>query len=532
MTIDYSKLKEAYLSEAKALVNTMNQALIGLEKHPSNAKYFQEIFRAIHTLKTLSASMNYHQTMTLCHALEDLLEEIKKSKIKLLDSADLLFSCFDYLHANFESLVKTDQELDSSLHIEQLKNGEMEKNSSGENDNLLKSKVVLINEEKLKAIEVKVERLDILMNLAEELLVHKMRFDAIREQSEQPELNAAVESLGRVITDLQYHVMQIRLVSINFIFNRFLRMTRDLAKQQHKLINLEIEGGDIELDRMLIDELGESLGHLIRNAIDHGLETPEERKKRNKPAEGTIRLKAIRSKQTAHIEVSDDGRGLDLSNIKNLAQKRQLLQHSANTEDVIDVIFSGLSTKKVVTTISGRGLGLPIVKQKIESIGGTIKVKSIPEKGTTFIIEIPLTLAIIKTLFVKILNETYAIPLDAVDRLLVLNPEEFKGLLNFEAIIFENKEIPVIRISTLFGNTQQNNDKQSVVIIRKGDEQIGLVVDSLLSTQEVVIKPLSRALKNNQFFSGAALIGSGQMVLIFDVASLLKSKKVKQSQFS
>ncbi len=269
----------------------------------------------------------------------------------------------------------------------------------------------------------------------------------------------AVESLGRLITDMQYHIIQIRLVPIGFIFNRFARMVRDLAQQQKKAISLEIEGGDIELDRLLLDEISQSINHLIRNAIDHGIEIPEERQKMNKPSAGTIKLRASRSKESAVIEVSDDGGGLDLQAIKLLGIKRHILKNDASMDEVCEVIFSGLSTTKAVTSISGRGLGLPIVKQKIESIGGRIKVKSISGKKTSFFIELPLNLAIIKTLFVRVDKEIYAIPIEAVERLLVISANEFKSIMNLEAIIFEGMGYSYYSISSIVW--------QSIYIFRK-----------------------------------------------------------------
>lgn len=525
MTIDLNKYREAYLNEARSYVKAMNRTLVELEKNPNNKKLFNDIFRATHTLKSISSTMGYEQNASLCHAMEDVFDAISHNKISLAVCTDLMFKCFDQLAINLKKISKNKAEIDASHLIQELQHLVIHKKSSEianfESQQQLETEVT----EKIQTVEVKVERLDTLMNLAEEFLVNKMKFEAIIEQLDNPELTPAIESFGRLVTELQYHIMQARLVPAAFIFNRFLRMTRDLAKQQKKEIELQIEGADIELDRILVDELIGSITHLIRNAIDHGIELPDVRLRLKKKATGTIKLQISRSKEVARIEISDDGSGLDLPEIKKIAIKHNLISHDANDEEIIETIFSGISTAKSVTSLSGRGLGLSIVKQKIESIGGTLDVKSIPHKGTTFVIEFPLSLAIIKTLFVTVGEEIYAIPIDFVERLLIAEPADFKGIMNDEAIIFEKNDIPIIRLFNLFNTKVEQLDKLPVVIIRKGNERIGLVVEKLLSTEEVVIKPLTRSIRDNKYFSGAALIGSGKMILILDVAYLLQIRK-------
>lgn len=528
MPADFTKYKDIFLSEAKTLIKAMNNALLELEKSPGKIKKIQEIIRAAHTFKGLAATMNYLQSVNLCHGIEDVLEAVRNGAISLDKCIDILFQCFDFLNATLKALEKNESELNSEEIIQQLKSLLVSRNNSSSQVITPVIPATSIHHEKIQAIEVKVDRLDSVMNLAEELLVSKMKFDSIREQIDHPELSSAVEGLGRLITDLQYQVMQIRLVPIGFIFNRFLRMIRDIAKQQKKEINVVIDGGEIELDRLLLDEIGESIVHLIRNAVDHGIELPESRKKIKKPAAGTIKLMASRTKEKVIIAINDDGAGLDLQTIKDLAIKQKILTSDASDEDVIEAIFSTLSTKKTITAISGRGLGLSIIKQKIESIGGRVRVETVKGMETTFFLDIPLSLAIIRALFVKVAGEVYAIPLDAVERLLVVDNHEFKGFMQYEAIIFEDDDIPIIRLSVLFGNKPSQLKKLPVVVIQKDGKRLGLVVDELLSTQEIIIKPLNKSIRNNKYFSGAAMIGSGQMILILDVAYLLPTKTIAQ----
>lgn len=541
---DLNKYKDVFLSEAKEHIDSMNKSLLKLEKAPGKMELINDIFRASHTLKSTAATMNYDNTATLCHAVEDALDSIKKRKIKPDKVVDILFECFDTLELTLKELRKDKEELDTDDLVEKLQRlatadtdtaddadgpstpADDTDKSAGSADTISVSSAVT----RVQSIEVKVEKLDLLMNLAEELLINKMRLDRIKESLEIPELTAAVDTLGRLVTDVQYNVMQSRMVPVGFVFNRFPRMVRDLAKQQRKEVNLQMEGTDIELDRAVLDEIGESLVHLLRNAVDHGIEMPEQRRKAGKPAQGTIKLTATRAKGLAIIEIADDGAGLDLENIKKTAVKRGILSQEATKEDVVDSIFSGVSTTKQVTAISGRGFGLNIVKKKVESLGGAVKAESDLKKGTRFVIEMPLTLAIIKALFVEVGSRTYAIPLASIERLVSVNEKDIKGMLNYEAIVLNEENIPITRLNVLFDTLHLSLDKLPIVIIRKGEEKLGLVVDALMSTQEIVIKPLNRLVRENKYFAGSTIIGSGEVVLILDVANLILSKRTATAE--
>ena len=531
MTEDLNKYKDVFLSEAKEHIDLMNKSLLKLEKAPYKTELVNDIFRAAHTLKSMADTMNYHKTYVLCHTMEDVLEAVKKKKIKLKSCVDILFECFDTLGLSLKEIARDKEELDTATLMEKLhalSTRDREQEARDEEPGAryeepgarYESAVI----EKIQTIEVKVERLDLLMNLAEELLINKMRLDRIKEDLQNPELTAAIDTLDRLISDVQYNVMQARMVSIGFVFNRFPRMVRDLAKQEKKEVNLEMEGVDIELDRTIVDEIGEPLVHLLRNAVDHGIETPQERKKAGKPLQGTIRLTATRARGFAVIRVIDDGAGLDFEDIKNTAIKQGIISPGANREEVIGSIFSSLSTTKQATAVSGRGFGLNIVKNKIESLGGTIKVESEPKKGTTFVADIPLTLVIIKVLFVEVAGKPYAIPMASIERLVTVNKRDIKGMMNYEAIVLDEEDIYITRLDVLFGTPSLEVDKQPTVIIRKGEERLGLVVDAFMTTQEIVIKPLNKLARENEYFAGTTIIGSGEVVLILDVANLMPTK--------
>ena len=523
MPEDMAKYKDTYLSEAKEHIVSMEKLLLQFEKEPARIEPINGIFREIHSLKSMSAAMDYHKTSQLCHETEDVLEAIRKKKVHPEGCTDVLFECFDTLEMNLKEISRNKEELEIDNLVQKLK--ELSTGTKGPG-----SKVQSINAEettieKMQSIEVKVERLDIIMNLAEELLSSKMRIDRLKEELKNPELTAAVDSLERVITDMQYNIMQARMVPVGFVFNRFPRMVRDLAKSQNKEVYLQIQGADIELDRGVIDEIGETLIHLIRNAIDHGIEMPEARKRAGKPLQGTISLTGASTKDFAMIKVADDGAGLDLEEIKNTAIKRGILYPGASKEEVINSIFSGVSTTKEVTTISGRGFGLDIVKNKVKSFGGTIKAESEPHKGTTFTIEMPLTLAIIKTMFVKVGAKLYAIPLVNIERLVTVDRKDIKGMLNYEAIVLNEEEILITRLDRLFGAPSMGLAKQPIAIVRRGEVKLGLAVDALSMTQEVVVKPLNKLVRENAYFAGSTIMGSGEVVLILDIANLILTKR-------
>lgn len=535
MPQDITQYKDAFLREAKEHIDSMNRCLLELEKNPSKAQLVNDIFREAHTLKSMAATMNYDQMARLCHAVEDVLDGIKRQKIESAECADTLFECFDALELSLKEISRDKGELDTTALVERL---QMLAANAPEAD-LPADRAGLSGEQpavsavaKVQGIEVKVERLDVLMNLAEELLINKMRLNQVKESLQNSELSAAVDALGRLITEVQYNVMQSRLVPIGFVFKRFPRMVRDLAKQMGKEVDIQMEGGDIELDRSVIDEIGESLVHLLRNAVDHGIERPEERTKAGKPPQGTIILTAAGTRNLAVIKVADDGAGVDFGEIKDMGIRRGILSPGATPAKVMDAVFSGISTTKQVTAVSGRGFGLNIVKNKIESLGGAVKLESESGKGTKSVMEIPLTLAVIKVLLVRVGGRPYAIPIASIARLVTVNRESIKGMMDYEAIVLNGEDIPLTRLDALFGRPALELDKQPVVIIRRGEEKLGLVVDAFLSTQEIVIKPPNKLVRGNRYFAGSTIIGSGEVVLILDVTNLILSKRVQPIQGS
>lgn len=517
---EMTEYKDAFLTEAREHLASMNASLVALEKSPAKTEHLNEIFRASHTLKSMAAAMGYGKTSALCHAMEDMLDAIRHGKAQLTECADTLYECFDALGSLLEDISQGKERRDTVPLVQKLA---ALVSSEGAHEATGARETPSGTAEKVRTVGVKAEKLDMLMNLAEELLVNRMHLDTVSEELQNPALSGAVDRLGRLLTDLQYHVMQARMVPVAFLFNRFPRMVRDLAKQEGKEIELHTEGGEIELDRTVIDEMGQCLVHLVRNAVDHGIEKPPERTRARKPPRGRITLTAKRTRGLAVVEVADDGAGLDHEAIARAVERRAILSPDAPKEEVLDSIFSGVSTTKDVTALSGRGFGLNIVRGKVRSLGGDIKVESRPGGGTRFIMEVPLTLAIIRALFVGVGGATYGIPVTSVDRLIHVTPDQVKGFLNHESILLDGEDIPLTRLNLLFGAPRSMQEKQPVVIVRKGPERLAVAVHTLASTHEVVVKPVNTLLRDSRYFSGCTIIGSGEVALLLDAGSLILS---------
>lgn len=395
--------------------------------------------------------------------------------------------------------------------------------SISEADNLVGNKKV----GKIKqTVRVDIDRLDSLMNLVGELVMHKGRLEQIGATEKITELNETIEQIDRISGDLQSVVMKVRMVPIEQVFNRFPRMVRDLSKALNKEIDFLMEGKETELDRTVIDEIGDPLIHLLRNAIDHGIELPSERVKSGKPAKGTLMLRARHEGNNVYIEVEDDGAGINPERIiqkavdKGLIGEREAEEFSR--EEAIELLFApGFSTADQVTDISGRGVGLDVVKNKIEALNGEINVDSKLGTGTKFKIKLPLTLAIIQALMISVRNEIYAIPLSSVDETTIITEADIKMVQNQEVIMLRGNVLPLYRLGKLLEVPDEAaNDDMYVVVVRRADKQIGLVVDSLIGQQEIVIKSLGKLLAGVPGIAGAIVAGDGNVRLILDIATL------------
>ncbi|WP_077211541.1 chemotaxis protein CheA [Bacillus dakarensis] len=380
-----------------------------------------------------------------------------------------------------------------------------------------------------KTIRVNIERLDILLNLFEELVIDRGRLEQISNELKNQELHETVEKMSRITGDLQNIILNMRMVPVETVFNRFPRMVRQLARDLGKKINLEIIGADTELDRTVIDEIGDPLVHLIRNALDHGVETPEVRKANGKSEEGTVVLKAYHSGNHVFIEIEDDGAGINKDKVLTKALKNGIVNEQTaaalTDKEVYELILaSGFSTAEKISDISGRGVGLDVVKNTIESLGGSVTIDSKLGKGSIFSIQLPLTLSIISVMLVEIEKEKFAIPLSSIIETAIVKKEDILNAHNQRVIDFRGKVVPLLFLKDIFEVPCQETEDHfySVVIVRKGDKMAGLVVDSFIGQQEVVLKSLGNYLTNVFAISGATILGDGQVALIVDCNALIK----------
>ncbi len=378
----------------------------------------------------------------------------------------------------------------------------------------------------LETIRVKSEQIDKIMNLVGELVINKGRLLQISQEYDIPELMESVNILEKSITSLQDEVMRIRMVKIERIFNKFPRMVRDLSRKLGKKIEFVVEGQDTELDRTVLDQINDSLVHLVRNAVDHGIEFPEERIKAGKPEVGLIRLSAKREKSNVVIEIEDDGKGLDPDLIKKKALERGLVDPSEiekmGDEDIKMLIFMpGFSTKNSATEISGRGVGMDVVKTTAEKLGGNVRIYSKKGEGTKIRINLPPTVAIIKSLIVRVGGEDYAIPLSNVVEALYIDEKNLKYIHGNPFLYVRGNVIPVLSLRNLFNIDCEINGNRVGVIIERENEKFGLIVDEITNQQEIVIKPLTSFLSRVKGFLGVTILGDGRVIPILDVSALI-----------
>ncbi|ATH91439.1 chemotaxis protein CheA [Bacillus glycinifermentans] len=380
-----------------------------------------------------------------------------------------------------------------------------------------------------KTIRVNIDRLDSLMNLFEELVIDRGRLEQIAKELDHGELTETVERMTRISGDLQSIILNMRMVPVETVFNRFPRMVRQLTKELNKKIELSIFGADTELDRTVIDEIGDPLVHLLRNSLDHGIEAPEVRAKNGKPETGHVRLKAYHSGNHVFIEVEDDGAGINRKKVLEKAIERNVIsERDAETiedHEIDALIFApGFSTADQISDISGRGVGLDVVKSKLESLGGSVSIKSTEGEGSLFSIQLPLTLSIISVLLVKLEKETFAIPISSIIETAVIDKKDILQTHDREVIDFRGHIVPVVYLKEEFNveDSSDDLDQLHVIVVKKGDKLTAFVVDSFIGQQEVVLKSLGDYLTNVFAISGATILGDGQVALIIDCNALIK----------
>ncbi|PZT56030.1 chemotaxis protein CheA [Paenibacillus silvae] len=381
-----------------------------------------------------------------------------------------------------------------------------------------------------RTIRVDIERLDVLMNLFSELLIDRSRLEQLASETGNNDLSDTVAHLSRVSTDLQNIVLKLRMVPVDTVFNRFPRMIRDLAKTLDKKIDLVITGAETELDRTVIDEIGDPLVHLLRNAVDHGVESISERVAAGKPEMGTVNLRAFHSGNHVFIEIEDDGKGIYRDKLLQTAIKRGVVTEEQGAkmsdDEVNQLLFApGFSTADKISDISGRGVGLDVVKSKITSLGGNVTITSTPGKGTNFSVQLPLTLSIIAAMLVRLGSEKYAVPLSSIVETAIVQREQVRNIHGNKMITFRDSLIPYLSLSEVFGVPDFNDadEKETeIVVIRKGDRLAAVAVEEFIGQSEIVLKSMGTYLPAIEGISGATILGDGQVALILDPNAFIK----------
>ena len=379
-----------------------------------------------------------------------------------------------------------------------------------------------------QSVRVDIEKLDTLMNLMGELVINKVRLEQIGQTHRMSDLMETLEQMDRVTGDLQNIVMKVRMVPVSAVFNRFPRMVRDVSKELGKEINLTIEGEETELDRTVIDEIGDPIMHLLRNSLDHGVESPDAREAKGKPRVGEVGLIARHEGNNVVIMITDDGAGIDAGKIRRKAvEKGMITQDEADRLDDADAVrlifLPGFSTAEKITDISGRGVGMDVVRSKIEALSGHVDVETHIDEGSVFKIKLPLTLAIIQAMLVRVQEEMYAIPLTSIDSTVNIEPTDIQTIQNKEVIVLRGEIIPIVRMEEALQVPHvKDSEELFVVVVHAGEAKAGIVVDNLIGQQEIVIKTLGNLFAGLKLFGGATVLGDGRVALILDVATMIQ----------
>lgn len=513
--MESSKYREAFVQEAREHVKTLNDLLLKLEKEPGHREYLDALFRSAHTVKGMAATMGYEQIAKLCKAVEDVLDRLRKGNLDLTQSlTNSLFGSFDLLAQIIEG-GSTDTKTDSLASAIQTAKESTEP-----------SPLTRLSGSP-STIHVKMQDLDALVDLVGELLIAKSRLEQVLPNKLTEESRHALLGLARIISELQDQTMRTRLVPVEEIFSRFPRMVRDLAQSQGKQVELKIRGSGIELDRMVIDAIAEPLLHILRNAIDHGIEASAEREELGKPQVGILRVEAFRLGDKVAIQAEDDGRGVDIEKVKAKAIEKKLVSEivadNMTDQEVLDLLGApGLSAAKIVTDVSGRGVGINVVRSRVEAIGGEVRIETTRGIGTRITLILPVSLSIIEGLFVRVGDERYVIPLSSILRIVEAEGEVIRGEGGREMIKLGDRPVYLVRVADELGTMERREAKRklSVIVVEKAERLYGLVVDSVERRQQVVVKRLTGPITNSGF-TNATILPDGGVAMILDPLTLL-----------
>ncbi len=584
---EMKEIVDSFILETNEIFEKLDNEILEIEKRPEDKELINSIFRAVHTVKGTSGFLSFEQMTVIAHRFEDVLNKLRREELKFHPAMlDVMLEAFDHMKSllqqvvdrnvhdiDFTETIKKLESLSSGVLPEKRESGsggpagphpvESEapvekaedtarqpvesKTRSAHQQEFLAQDAAQIQQQPSQSakaekitdttIRVDVARLDHLMNLVGELVLGRNRLSQIvsstREEEEHEDfvhqLTETSAQIDFITTELQTAVMKTRMVQIGRVFNRFPRLVRDIAREFKKDIGLVITGEETELDKSIIEEISDPLVHLIRNAADHGVESPEKREKSGKPRRGTIHLTAGHEGNHIIIEIEDDGSGMDPEILKRKGLEKGIITpeeaHDMKTEDAYNLIFvPGFSTAQKVSSISGRGVGMDVVKTNITKLNGIITIESAVGRGTKFTLKLPLTLAIIQGLLVAVGSETFAVPLSSVLEVVHTAKSEVSTVHGREVIRLRETVLPLVDISEILDVPGRNGEEPGfyTVVVGVANHKFGIVVDRLIGQKEIVIKPLGAYLKSIEGIAGSTILGDGRVIMILDAGELLR----------
>lgn len=575
---EMKEIVDSFLLETKEILENLNVDLMELEKRPEDLDLLNQIFRSFHTIKGTSGFLGLEKLPKVTHKCEDILNKLRKGEAKLnsdlMDGIILGYDTIKELLVKIENEKNEDVEIDevvvrltklldsmgsqnvekdnedkniadSPKEVEEKKENKLEEPDKSVLDKNVALKTNATESKKTdNTIRVEVERLDALLNIASELVLGRNRLMQVNSQfaleyentNIAKDLADATKQIDLMTSELQLVVMKLRMIKIGKVFNRFPRVVRDLCKELGKEVELQIYGEDTEVDKNLIEEINDPLVHLVRNAIDHGIEKPEVREAKGKPRKGRVILSAEHEGNNIVIKIEDDGKGIDPEIIKEKAVSKGFITPERAKEltkqEAFNLIFHpGFSTAEVVTNVSGRGVGMDVVKTNVAKLRGTISVESEVDKGTKIILRLPLTLAIISGMIVKACNQTLVIPLHSVIEVIRVNKNQIETVRGREVINLRDSILPIIGLEELLDNAENGHKKDStwqyIVEVGVAEKRFGIKVDDLIGQQEVVIKSLGNYLGKIDGIAGSTIMGDGTVVIILDINELFNKMEKK-----
>ena len=527
---DLSEFRDLFVEEGHNYLQTLNTNLLALERDPDDVQALEAMFRAAHSLKGGAATMGYSVVGDLAHATEDALDKLRRGRWQLTPPlAQLLFDALDRLQALLADVAADREPTADTSMLERLRAlrapapSEMEvapfPTPPGDEPGEPMAPPTSV-------VRVDVHYLDSLLDVVSEMVIHRSLLSRLGQRYELVALSDAIQVHDRLLTRLRNAVLGMRMVPVSQVFDRFPRMTRDLLKAQGKRAQFVIGGGRVEMDRSVLEALNDPLVHLIRNAIDHGLETPAERAKAAKSRTASLRLTARRERESVVIVLEDDGRGMDSVQIAAAAVEQGLITEEAVAEMSAGQILQllchpGFSTSREVTAVSGRGMGMTVVKRAVEALRGTLEIETQVGQGSTFRLRLPVMLTLLDAMLVRVGEEQYALPVAQVEHILEIEPAWIECIGGKEVMMVDDAMLPLRRMSRLLHVPNADPNPRYALIVRPKGEAVGLRVDAVLGREEIVARPVPVALRSIPALVGATVIGEGQTVLILDVEEAL-----------